>query len=445
MANRELGYKITLNTRAFMQNATKAFEFLKRKFQADFVSAINQHKFGDTKELYRGIATAIQELRDGLEDAQGIGDVGQTFSRVGVQATRSLVNFLGPYGKIAMVAAAATTALVKLCEQFAEVEKSARSLYNAQNRRSGRMASEEGDKAMQRAGVRGSWLAVTGAADMSDYTAALAEARANGQSIDAGSFDKMAQNAVQYGKLTGRSPEELIADLAPILDATSVTFEELRKVGADLTRQELNLVNALKSVGNQAEANAIILGKLENASSGLGAMFDDSLSESVSRFVNIWQNVIVNLGRILSGPLKLIMYSLNAASALIGGIMEVLGKIFEKIYDFFWFVRSKTQEAVRGSGLYTQTNRDDKKPYVDPRLQISAQFESMDSMTKRIQTSIVSKNSPGERQVGLLQDILRQVEKIHGADRKRQETADQQSAYLHDMNRGIQGFQGGLA
>ena len=445
MASRNLLYTIKINTQEFMRKATAAFDALKRKFQESLGSMFSDTKFGDMQVLNIGLASALKELTEGLKEAQSVGDVGATFSRVGVSVTRTLVRFLGPMGKIVLVSTAAAAALVKFTEQFRDLEKAAYRVNMAHNRRSGKMASTRGDRVMERAMAHGNTLALSGHVDLNDFADAIANARASHQSIDERSFETMALNAAHFGALTGRNPEELIRDLAPILDDVSVSFEQLKDIGVDLTRQEINQVNALKSTGKQAEANAIILKRLSHASHGLGAVFEDTLSGEMKRFVNILQHIVVDVGRMVAGPLKILFKVINGLATILGLLVNTIGNLVESLQRkveeaWNWFIGNGTYANYKDVKMRRETDN-----YVDPRLQISAQFESMDSMTKRIQASIVSKNSPGERQVGLLQDILRQVEQIHGADRKRQETADQQSAYLHDMNRGIQGFQGGLA
>lgn len=370
------------------------------------------------KELKGGIGQFLTDVK-GTNTVAGMADAFVGLGQSGVSALTKLFN---PYMQAIALGTAAFLGVKKLCEQYEELEKvalRARFAFSTGGAASGASVSDY--ERMARS------LSANGAVSSASVMEGVGGLRMNSRSIDDETMKQLVEMSPDLAAFTGQEAGQAIEGIGKILDSTSTSYEELRDIGVDVNRQELETINILKEQGRHREANVIIMDKLKKATEGASKAEANTLSGQWKRFGGMMSEMMVDIGDALAPILRGIMdivlpiieaikHLISIISALIKPIMllvELIGKgigyvlklvsylvgSFGKIFDFFKWV-------------FGTKKKDKKEKFVDPRIEFGAGFEGLASMNQRIQSSLISKNSPQARMVELLTSIKDGVDYI---------------------------------
>lgn len=201
-----------------------------------------------------------------------------------------------------------------------------------------------------------------------------------------------------------------------VLDSLSVSFEQLRDIGVAMTAGEIRHLNALKASGrakDQETAAALIKAKADEVYAKSVEEASVTTTGAIEKSGTIWKKIATDMGEFLKPFLHFLTDVVNAISVVVSWITEILGYIGKALEKFY---TSILRWLNFGRWNKYQSPKMPKKPtfsYRDPRVTYKAQFEGLDALNKRIQTSALSRYLPKDEKTTLLQSINTELKKMN--------------------------------
>ncbi len=399
------------------------------------------------KTFGKDLKTETNNLFSGLKNAKGLGDAKTAFSTFGKNIGSACLK-LGKFGGLIGLAVAALTALEAAALKFAKDAEKATFQMNRAFKTGGKMAGQTTDDYTDKY----SWLedeAMNGRVNRTEHIKAMGAARMQFQSLDKKTYDKMAQQSIDLGAHLGIGSDEAMMRYGAVLDSLNVTFEDGKNIGLSLTREEINRINALKSAGKQAEANAIIMKRVDETAGGAMDEFRKTMTGMIDTIKNNFSNGLANLGKAIVPFGKLFLWVAKNISIAFNVITKIIADFVEECKS--WVSKKAWSNWWNGEEPKKDTENEQKRKeaekYIDPRLKLTVNFEDATSMVSRIQKSIMEQNSPQVKQVELLKMVNRHLEYMAGESRRQRDSTERSEGELRSVRKNTGnlklGFQGG--
>ena len=449
-----------------------------------------QHIRGNMRGAMKTVKGGVSQFFTDVKGTNTVAGMADAFVGLGKSGFSALTKLVNPYMQVIALGTAAFLGLKKLCEQYEELEKAAlraKFAFSTGGAAAGASAGDYEKMARQ--------MAAGGAVSSTQIMEGVGSLRMSARSIDNKTLEKLTKMAPDIAAFTGKSEDQAILDVGRVLDATSASYEELRDIGVDVNKQELEMINILKEQGRQEEANAIIMEKLGKATEGAADVVAGTMAGQWKRFKGMMSEMMVDIGEAVAPILKVVMAVVNPIMQIVkhlvkhilvwlkpimvvfngitrqinaftkgagggfkklseswmklkealldnplvtmlqklgeviwSGIGKAIGRVAEKVAKILDGITSII-ESIKSSlswvaWLFGMKSKDDKKKdkkkekWIDPRIEFSAGFEGLSSMNQRIQSSLISKNSPQAQMVNLLTAIKDGVDYIKANGRE---------------------------
>ena len=134
---------------------------------------------------------------------------------------------------------------------------------------------------------------------------------------------------------------------------------------------------------------------------------------------------------------------LTAIETGLDKLNDMMSEGYFKFWEFWGYDMSKERDEYNDKKK--QKDKKDDKGYLAPDIDFSSSFESAASMTQRIQTALVSKNSPQAKMVDYLHDIRDYMKGMNDAQNKQVEAQREDNALMKEQNKALGNMNMGLA
>ena len=136
----------------------------------------------------------------------------------------------------------------------------------------------------------------------------------------------------------------------------------------------------------------------------------------------------------------------------VGALEKAKNAVADKAKEAYFWGKEKlgfdvSKERAEWEKQKAERDNPQKKPGndTDPRINFSSSFEGAASMTQRIQTAIVSKNSPQAKMVDYLHDIREGIKAMNAGQTKQVEAQKEDNALMKEQNKKLGNLEPGLA
>lgn len=353
-----------------------------------------------------------------LSSSSSMGEAMSAFKGLGDGVVKAFTRMSTPIsGTILLVAA-----LTKTLTDFSKEVEDSINRMNQAFKSGGRM---KGVGAEKYTGIYGfvEDQTMQGNIDRASFMKSMARVRSTALSLDEKTFDKAMRQSIDLGAYLGVDKGEALEQYAEILNGLNFTYEDGIKLGTAFSRSEISLINALKQSGNQAEANAKIMKKVAEQTKGSQDEYAKTLSGKYEKLSSKTKSIMQNLGKIFEPLMKLALDFANGLLTAANWIVKAFSDFFQMIYDGI----GEMLEDITGYDFGFKTtngnegNEEQQKEaenWIDPRRQLSVNFEDASSMSSRIQKSILERQSPQVKMVDLLTKINEKVDEIGNGQKK---------------------------
>ena len=368
-----------------------------------------------------------------LSSSSSMGEAMSAFKGLGDGVVKAFTGMSTPIsGTILLVAA-----LTKTLTDFSKEVEDSINRMNQAFKSGGRM---KGVGAEKYTGMYGfvEDQTMQGNIDRASFMKSMARVRSTALSLDEKTFDKAMKQSIDLGAYLGIDKGEALEQYAEILNGLNFTYEDGIKLGTSFTRSEINMIDALKQAGNQAEANAMIMRKVAEQTKGSQEEYAKTLSGKYEQMATNTKTLFQNLGKIFEPLMKLALDIGNTILKIANWITKIISDFFQILYKGI----GKVLKAITGYDFgFTPTegskdNEQEKsegEDYVDPRLQLNTRFEGAESIVKNIQKGIMDQ-SPQAKMVNYLKEINGKLDKVHEVQKKQKENSDKTVEELHEAN-----------
>lgn len=257
--------------------------------------------------------------------------------------------------------------------------------------------------------------------------------------------------------------EDIGAILAPIVKLVMGIVNPIMQIVRALLVPFVGLGKILGKIvdGLNRIINAIldpIMGAFQRLSESILELFG---SISDTPWLEIFISVLEDIGKMIGGLISLVV---DGATLIIRCLMPILrflnsiGEVIldigqkiktyivDGITDLFSEIAEFVQWASEKFGLEMDLPQEDKdSEYVDPRMKMNVNFEDGTSMSRRIQQSLLERNSPAVKQVDLLTMLNHKVEVLVVQNEKANSHRQEQKDLTQKELKAFQEYSPGLA
>lgn len=145
------------------------------------------------------------------------------------------------------------------------------------------------------------------------------------------------------------------------------------------------------------------------------------------------------LGYLSSMIYKGLGYVLTAIETGLDKLNDMMSEGYFKFWEFWGWDMSKERAE------HEKSKKKDDKGFMPADIDFSSSFEGAASMTQRIQTALVSKNSPQAKMVNYLHDISEGIKAMNAGQTKQVEAQKEDNALMKEQNKALGNMNMGLA
>lgn len=429
------------------QSIDELFTSIARTFRpkksATLFQRIMQGAVERTENSFGAVKDSWSRFNAELSDSSSISDAMGAFRGLGDGVIKSFTTMAKPIAGWILLAAGLTKVLTDAAKELEDSQNRLNQAFKSGGRMKGVSAEKYNgiysfseDQNLQ------------GNINQAGFLNSMARVRSSALSLDEKTFDKAMQQSIDLGAYLGVDKGEALEQYAEILNGLNFTYEDGIKLGTSFTRSEISMIDALKQAGSQAEANAIIMRKVAQQTKGAQEEYMSTLSGKWEQFWNLLGSSLQDLGKILMPIVKVLLDGVNLLLRIFKFATKILadgfGMLFKKVGTFLkdW---TGYDFGLGANKEENGENQNGNENWIDPRRQLSVNFESATSMASRIQKSILERQSPQVKMVDLLTKINEKVDGIGNGQKKTADINEQQvsetrvtNTTLRNQNLGLQ-------
>lgn len=177
-------------------------------------------------------------------------------------------------------------------------------------------------------------------------------------SIKGDTFDRTTVAVQDLAAATGADMNSAASLLGKALQDPIMGMSLLRRQGIMLSEEQQNLVKDFVATGNQAGAQAVILGEIEKKYGGMSEKMAGTFSGQVTQFQNAWGDLKEAIGEAIKPILAAVIPAMKSLTVWLQGGISGLGKLGDALTSIRIFFLNMAVTVVDGlNAIITANNK----------------------------------------------------------------------------------------